>query len=203
MVRQILRLRYRPDACPRIPLSGVWDSWDSVAWQPVRMIKIYPAQNSAPSKTRYPTPVIASAAKQSRANYARTANLTRCLRLLAFLLLSATPTLAGGSLSLDEVQTIARQNPQLASEITAALRSEKITTPVTCTGARFGNHWTHLGGARTLPFECEIGRKKLTIEGTIDFLDEHNVPIQGGIENPNVFRQARHVRERNLTWRWE
>jgi hypothetical protein len=111
--------------------------------------------------------------------------------------------LCGGSLPLNDVMEVAKQNPALVKEINDALNHYNLNAKeVTCVGARLGSHWTRLGGARTLPFECPIGKKTLHIDGKVEFLNVNGEIIKGGLDNPDVFDQAQKLKETDLRWEW-
>ena len=71
-----------------------------------------------------------------------------------------------------------KDNEKLIAEIDAELQgSELKAESVICGGARFGGHWTELGGARAVPYECEIGTRKLNIDGTLHLYDANGAEI--------------------------
>jgi hypothetical protein len=81
------------------------------------------------------------------------------LATAAFLALGITAAWAPGSISLDEVMEKLKDNAKLVDEINAELKAQNLSADkIICTGARFGGNWTNLGGARAIPFSCEIGR---------------------------------------------
>ena len=118
-------------------------------------------------------------------------------------LLDAAPAWAPGSIEFHEVMNFARQNQKLVREIETTMKQEKVQTKdIGCTAARFGNQWKYLGGGRSIPFTCQIGKRELTIDGDVEYLDEKGGIIKGGLENPQVFSKARHIRETTPTWKW-
>jgi hypothetical protein len=88
-------------------------------------------------------------------------------------------------------------------EIEEVMRAQKVkSVEISCEAGRFGNHWKYLGGARSLPIGCTIGKRSLGIDGTIAFLDARGKLIAGGMDNPKAFARARTAREKILTWKW-
>lgn len=115
--------------------------------------------------------------------------------------LFATAAVAGGSLPFAEVMAFARDYPELARQLDRLVAEEKADPgSLVCSGIRLGNQWPHLGGARVLPFECEIGRRTVTIDGMVQFLDRKGTVIATVIDGDEaeitarVFRNARSVR---------
>ena len=110
---------------------------------------------------------------------------------------------AAGSINFEEVMRLARQNPKLLSEIEEVMRAQKIRPrEISCEAGRFGHHWKYLGGGRSLPISCIIGKRSLGMDGNIEFLDARGKVIVGGMDNPRAFATARTIREKNLTWQW-
>jgi hypothetical protein len=73
---------------------------------------------------------------------------------------------AGGSISLVDLMDRLKGNDKLMAEINAELQAQKLeAASVICDGDRFGGNWTELGGARVIPYECEIGTRKLNNDG--------------------------------------
>ena len=118
-------------------------------------------------------------------------------------LLDAAPAWAPGSIEFHEVMDFARQNQKLVREIETTIKEEKVQAKdIGCTAVRFGNQWKYLGGARSIPLTCQIGKRELTIDGDVKYLDEKGGIIKGGLESPEVFSKARRIREKNPTWKW-
>ena len=79
---------------------------------------------------------------------------------------------APGSTTLDDVIEQLQDQEKLTAEIFAELKAQNLKAEeVICVGSRFGGQWRNLGGARAVPYECEIGKKKLAIEGTVHIYD--------------------------------
>jgi hypothetical protein len=117
-------------------------------------------------------------------------------------LLSARAWTAG-SIPFGEVMGLARHNSKLVKEIAEVMRAQKVKpADISCEAGRFGNHWKHLGGGRSLPISCTIGKRSLGIVGDVEYLDARGKVIVGGMDNPRVFGTARNTREKNLTWEW-
>src|SRR5437016_5581729 len=102
--------------------------------------------------------------------------LKSALRLMlataVFLILGITVVWAPGSISLDEVMDQLKDNPKLMDELTAELKAQNLKPEtITCIGARFGGNWTNLGGARAIPFNCQIGPRTIDINGDLKVYD--------------------------------
>jgi hypothetical protein len=114
----------------------------------------------------------------------------------------AGPAHAGGSLPLNEVMDHLKDNEKLIAEINAELKAQKLeATSVICCGPRFGGHWEELGGARAVPYECEIGGRKLNIDGTIHIYDEKGAEID--MDDENAPKRAFDYKETDVSWKWE
>ena len=121
---------------------------------------------------------------------------------LLFCIVVAGPAHAGGSIPLNEVMDHLKDNEKLIAEIDAELKSQKLeATSVICGGSRFGGHWEELGGARAVPYDCEIGSRKLNIDGTVHLYDEQGAKID--MDDENAPKRAFDYKETVTTWRWE
>ena len=121
---------------------------------------------------------------------------------LAWLMLGIAAAHAPGSISLDEVMDQLKGEQKLIAEITGALAAEGLKADkVICTGARFGGHWVKLGGARGVPYECEIGKRALTIDGKIHLYDkdgkELDMDAEGSPETAVEYKQT------DISWTWK
>jgi hypothetical protein len=114
------------------------------------------------------------------------------LVLAGSIAITATPARGDGTLELSEVLVAVEQAPRLVAEI---------NTEVTCIGARHGNHWTYLGGARAAPYECTIGRRTVKIEADRIYFDP-SANVLGGLDKTDP-KQAETFRESNFRWTWE
>lgn len=113
----------------------------------------------------------------------------------------ATSAEAGGSIGLDEVLTAVAADPKLVAEIKAELDKNNLkATDVICDGARFGNHWKFLGGGRTAPYECEIGKREISIEADMVFFDAKGKSL-GNLDKADP-RRAKTFKESNFRWSW-
>jgi hypothetical protein len=70
----------------------------------------------------------------------------------------------------------------------------------TCIGARHGNHWTYLGGARAAPYECTIGQRTVKIEADRIYFDPGDRVL--GDPDKTDPKQAKTFRESNFRWTW-
>ncbi len=129
---------------------------------------------------------------------------TRRLTLagIAFALLGSGTAWAPGTIALDEVMDQLKGEPKLIAEIEAELKAQKIAADaVICVGSRFGGHWRELGGARSVPYECDIGKRKLEIDGTVKLFDEKGREIDMGDEKaPEI---AFDYSQTGLSWSWK
>jgi hypothetical protein len=114
--------------------------------------------------------------------------------------LALTPAAAGGSVSFEDVMAAVAGTP-VAAELDAIVKAENANPEeLVCSGVRLGNQWTELGGTRVMPFECEIGKKTVTIDGVVEFLDAKGKVIArvGGEDDSEpskaAYKKAREVR---------
>ena len=108
---------------------------------------------------------------------------------------------AGGSIGLDEVMEQLKHDSKLISDINAELKKQNLKAgDVVCIGSRFGNQWTHLGGARSIPYECDIGSRKLSIDGELHLYDKAGKELDlDGAATPD---KAVSYKQTNLKWTW-
>ena len=110
-----------------------------------------------------------------------------------------TPVWAGGSLGLDEVMAAVKKDRKLVAEIQAELDKNNLrVADVTCDGARHGNHWKYLGGGRAAPYECEIGKRSITIEADRIYFDPKGKSL-GNLDKADPTR-AKTFKENNFRW---
>lgn len=120
----------------------------------------------------------------------------------AFVLLGAGAASAEGSITLDEVMEQLKADGKLIGEIDAELKAQGLSADsVICIGARFGGHWAELGGARSLPYECDIGKKKLNIDGTVQLYDDRGNAID--MSDEQAPERAFDYKQSDLTWTWK
>ena len=113
----------------------------------------------------------------------------------------ATPACAGGSLPLEEVLTAVAKAPNLLAEITAELDKNSLKAAgVICGGARHGNHWKYLGGGRAAPYQCEIGKRSITIEADRVYFDPKGKSL-GNVDRADP-KRAKTFQESNFKWTW-
>ena len=118
-----------------------------------------------------------------------------------FLALTLGPACAGGSIALPEVMQQLEGEESLIAEIEAELEAQDLEADdVTCTGARFGNHWKELGGARAIPFECVIGKRELQIEGVLKLYDVEDHPVD--LDATDAPERAVRFTQTGLQWKW-
>jgi hypothetical protein len=120
----------------------------------------------------------------------------------AWLMIAVSAAHAPGSISLDEVMGQFKGEAKLIAEITDALSSQKLKAEdVTCSGARFGGHWVNLGGARGVPYECEIGKKALSIDGKIHIYDGSAKELD--MDDDASPEKATEYKQSDITWSWK
>ena len=111
------------------------------------------------------------------------------------------PAQAGGSLGLDEVLVAVSKSPNLVAEIQAELGKNNLKAEnVICSGARHGNQWTYLGGGRAAPYDCDIGKRSITIEADRVYFDAHGKSL-GDVDKADP-KRAKTFREDNFRWTW-
>lgn len=115
----------------------------------------------------------------------------------------AAPALSGGgSLPLAEVMELAKPYPNLVLEVRLQLvRANLKREQVVCSGARFGNDWTGLGGGRLAPYACTIGKRTLAITANQSYFDRNGRKVKA--DDPDLPRKAAKVKETGLKWRWQ
>lgn len=120
----------------------------------------------------------------------------------AFSVLGARAAWAPGSITLDEVMDQLKDDTKLIGEITTELKAQGVAADsIICVGARFGGHWEELGGARSLPYECQIGTKTLAIDGTMKLYDDRGNEIDMNDENAPT--RAFDYKQTDLKWSWK
>jgi hypothetical protein len=112
-----------------------------------------------------------------------------------------TPVCAGGSLPLEDMLTAVAKAPKLVAEIQAELDSNGLKAAgVICDAARHGNHWKYLGGGRAAPYECEIGKRSITIEADRVYFDPRGKSL-GDLDKADP-KRAKTFKEDNFRWNW-
>ena len=133
---------------------------------------------------------------ESRLRTPRTA-----LALAGSIAITAMPARADGTLALSEVLVAVEQASKLVAEINFELGKVHLKPEdVTCIGARHGNHWTYLGGARAAPYECTIGQRTVKIEADRIYFDPGDRML-GDLDETDP-KQAKTFRESNFRWMW-
>ncbi|MTD95480.1 hypothetical protein GIW81_14165 [Hyphomicrobium sp. xq] len=128
--------------------------------------------------------------------------LRRALGTLAFIVIGSSAAWAPGSITLDDVIEQLQDQEKLTAEIFAELKAQNLKAEeVICVGSRFGGQWRNLGGARAVPFECEIGKKKLAIEGTVHIYDDAGKELD--MNEDASFEHAAEYRQADITWKWQ
>jgi hypothetical protein len=119
-----------------------------------------------------------------------------------FMMLGIGAAWAPGSIKLDEVMEHLKGNEKLLSEITAELKVQNLKADsIICVGGRFGGKWTELGGARGVPYDCEIGKRKLNIDGTVLIYDKDGKELD--MEDDKSPERAVEYKEKVATWKWD
>jgi hypothetical protein len=123
------------------------------------------------------------------------------LALAGSIAITAMPARADGTLALSEVLVAVEQASKLVAEINFELGKVRLKPEdVTCIGARHGNHWTYLGGARAAPYECTIGQRTVKIEADRIYFDPGD-RVLGDLDETDPI-QAKTFRESNFRWMW-
>jgi hypothetical protein len=121
---------------------------------------------------------------------------------LTFLLAAFGAAQAGGSLPLTDLMDRLGDNEKLIADINAELKAQKLeAASVICIGDRFGGHWTELGGVRVVPYECDIGTRRLNIDGKLHLYDAKGAEIDESDENAP--KLAFDHKETDITWTWK
>ena len=119
----------------------------------------------------------------------------------ALLFLGIGAASAGGSIGLDEVMEQLKDNATLIDELNTELKAQNLKPEdVICGGARFGNQWTHLGGARAIPFNCKIGSRTIDIDGDLHVYDAAGKDLDMDADDTPAL--ATTYKQLNLTWQW-
>ncbi len=114
-------------------------------------------------------------------------------------LISFSTAFAGGSLPTTDVMTILKRDHTLWSLLSTSLEFSE-----TAYGARCGNHWPYMGGARIAPYTIaatqkgdENNRFILTIECEQRFFDKNNteIPLKDGQITDQIISLAVRVEE--------
>jgi hypothetical protein len=123
------------------------------------------------------------------------------ISLLGAIFALSTPAWAPGTLGLDEVLAAVKTEPKLVAEIERELKKDgRKADRLTCMGARHGNQWKYLGGARAAPYSCVIGQREITIEADRAYFDAEGQNL-GDVEHAS-FDEAKTFRETNFRWTW-
>ena len=127
--------------------------------------------------------------------------LTAAIGLLVLLAAFGTAQ-AGGSISLVDLMDRLKGNDKLMAEINAELQAQKLeAASVICVGDRFGGNWVELGGVRVVPYECEIGTRKLNIDGTLHLYDAKGAEVDE--KDKTAPKRATDYKETDLKWTWK
>lgn len=114
----------------------------------------------------------------------------------------AAPVHAGGSIALGEALANIDAPDALLREIDTAVRDAGTAADaVICSAARFGRHWTNLGGGRASPYECPIGGRTLHISGRHDYRDAAGAVVAE--DAADLPQRAASVRDVDVTWQWK
>jgi hypothetical protein len=108
----------------------------------------------------------------------------------------------GGTASLEDVLDQFQDNQTLISEILAELRTQKLRAEdVGCIAYRLSGQWRYLGGARAVPYECEVGKRRLNIEGTVHVYDDNGTELDQ--KDEKSFERGTEIRQADITWKWQ
>ena len=108
----------------------------------------------------------------------------------------------GGTITLDELMDQLQDNQTLISEIFTQLKAQQLKAEsIICVGYRFSGQWLNLGGARAVPYECEVGKRKLNIEGSVHVYDDAGTELD--LKDEKSFERATEYGQADLTWKWQ
>jgi hypothetical protein len=108
----------------------------------------------------------------------------------------------GGTTSLDEVIEQLQDNEKLTAEIFAELKAQNLQAEnVLCVGFRFGGRWRNIGGGRAVPYECEVGTRKLNIDGTRHVYDDAGAELD--VNDEASFERGVEYKQADITWKWQ
>jgi hypothetical protein len=108
----------------------------------------------------------------------------------------------GGTASLEDVLDQFQDNQTLISEILAELRTQNLRAEdVGCIAYRVSGQWRYLGGARAVPYECEVGKRRLNIEGTVHVYDDNGTELDQ--KDEKSFERGTEIRQADITWKWQ
>ncbi len=108
----------------------------------------------------------------------------------------------GGTASLEDVLDQFQDNQTLISEILAELRTQNLRAEdVGCIAYRLSGQWRYLGGARAVPYECEVGKRRLNIEGTVHVYDDNGTELDQ--KDEKSFERGTEIRQADITWKWQ
>jgi hypothetical protein len=128
--------------------------------------------------------------------------LTRISAAAIFTLAGGTAAYALGSIPLTEVMDQLKGDTKLIAEIDNELKTQGLlATDVICSGLRFGNHWENLGGARAIPFDCDIGKLSLRIDGELHLYDKDGKELDADAEGTPA--AATDYKATDLKWEWK
>ena len=123
------------------------------------------------------------------------------LALAGVVALAIAPAWAEGSLGLDDVLVAVGKSPNLVAEIQLELGKNNLKPQdVTCMAARHGNQWTYLGGGRAAPYQCDIGKRSITIEADRVYFDARGKSL-GDLDKADQ-KRAKTFQESNFRWTW-
>ena len=99
-----------------------------------------------------------------------------------------------------------KSEPKLVTEIEAELRKRDMKVgQFICIAEPHGNHWRHLAGRGTSPYECEIGKRTLRVEADRTYFDVNGKRLGKLGQAPDnvLFNRAKSFREGQFRWTWE
>jgi hypothetical protein len=107
-----------------------------------------------------------------------------------------------GSATIEDVLDQLQDNQTLIAEILAELRAQNLQAEkVGCVAFRLSGQWRYLGGARAVPYECQVGKRKLNIEGTVHVYDDNGTELDRKAEKS--FERGTEIRQADITWKWQ
>jgi hypothetical protein len=79
----------------------------------------------------------------------------------------------GGSLPFEEAIEFVKGDARLIAQVAQLASAAKTNTAtIVCVGPALGDQWEHLSRTRIPPFECQIGKSTLLLDGAVELLDD-------------------------------
>jgi hypothetical protein len=107
-----------------------------------------------------------------------------------------------GSATIEDVLDQMQDNQTLIAEILAELKTQNLQAEkVGCVAFRLSGQWRNLGGSRAVPYECQVGKRKLNIEGTVHVYDGNGTELDR--KDEKSFERGTEIKQTDITWKWQ